>query len=352
MINICYESILSIIDMFKMIRQRISNFLKSNLSWKLRKISKYSHINFYPNFFSRSGLGGLYSRLIIHFILNEKFKKIKDNIIKDFYNYKNDQLNFLISTPSSGSNFTRNMLRSYFELFYQLGDGVPKYDSVNASLFFAGSQIDSADLNNQLTIEKHLIDKKIIMSEADYNKKKIVFSRYPLERIDLYKFEQVKPVILFRDPFDEIGSVYHKYDRRPEEKRLKEIDYKLLTSKIKLYEKYINFWSQFTSNPLNKNKFLAINFEDLVKNSEKILEKILIFYEYPINQEFIKKSAFTHSSENTIKKLMSSNFYKKKQRFSDPEIKKNQQKLIKETFNKMILKTNIIKDYDYLKSLT
>jgi len=338
--------------MLKKISQKITNFLKSNLSWKLRKISKYSHINIYPNFFSRTGLRGLYSRLIIHFILNEKFKKIRDNIIKDFYNYKNEQLNFLISTPSSGSNFTRNMLRSYFELFYYLGDGVPKYDSVNASLFFAGSQIDSADLNNQLTIETHLIDKKIIMSETDYNKKKIVFSRYPLQRIDLYKFEQVKPAILFRDPFDEIGSVYHKYDRRPEEKRLKEIDYKLLTSKIKLYEKYINFWTEFVSKPKNKDKFLLINFDDLVKNSEIVLEQMLTFFNYDINKDFIKKCAFTHSKENTLNKLWGPKLYRQKGRFSDPERKKVQQELIEQTFNEMLSKTDIMKNYNYLKDLS
>ena len=32
-------------------------------------------------------------------------------------------------------------------------------------------------------------------------------SRYPLEKIDLYKIEQIRPVVLFRDPFGVIESI-------------------------------------------------------------------------------------------------------------------------------------------------
>jgi hypothetical protein len=339
--------------MFKNLKQKITNFFESDLRWKLIKLTKYTHIKFYPDFFSRTGIQGLYSRIIIHFLFNEQIKKIKKNITNDFFNYdSNDKLNFLISSPSSGSNFTRNMLQSYFELFYELGDGVPKYDNVNARLFFSGSQIDPAAMYNHVHVLHHIIDKNVIMNKKLYREKKIIFSRYPLGPIDLYKFHQIKPVILFRDPFEEISSVYVKYDRRPEEIKLKEINQELLVSKIKIYEKYINFWSKFASQPENKNKFMVINYQDLVENSEVVLEKILVFYDYKINNEFVKKSAFIHSKENTMKNLWSPKLLKKKGRFSDPEIKKEQQKLIKQNFEKILSETNIIRDYNYLKSIS
>ena len=189
------------------------------------------------------------------------------------------------------------------------------------------------------------------MDEKTYREKKIVFSRYPISGIDLYKFDQGRPVILFRDPFDEISSVYLKQDRRPKEIKLKEINQELLILKVKIYKKYINFWANFASNPINKRKFLVVNYEDLVQNSEIVLEKILIFYNYEINKEYIKKSASTHTRANTMKNLWISKPHNKKTRFVDPEAKKIQQKLIKESFDKLLSETNIIKDYNYLKSI-
>ncbi|MDA9084775.1 sulfotransferase [Candidatus Pelagibacter sp.] len=204
---------------------------------------------------------------------------------------------------------------------------------------------------SQIDIKKYLIDKNKIIDKETYKKKKIVFSRYPLNNIDLYKPEQGRPVVLIRDPFDEISSSYFKYDRRPKEIRLKEINHKLLKSKIRAYEIYIKYWSDFASDPLNKNRFLFVNFKDLVENSETYLEKILKFYEYEINKEYIKKSVTVHSKENTRKNLLMIKEFNIKQRFADPEEKKILQKLIKDYFDKLLSETSIMKKYNYLKSL-
>ena len=337
--------------MLKKIKKRINNFFISDLRWKLIKLTKYSRISFYPKFFARKGIKGFYSKIIIHLFLNKQIKKIKKDIIDDFFEYDNNDVNFLISSPSSGGTFCRNMLRSYFELFYEFGDGVPKYDSVNESLFFAGYQIHEADMWSQIDIKKYLIDKNKIIDKETYKKKKIVFSRYPLNNIDLYKPEQGRPVVLIRDPFDEISSSYFKYDRRPKEIKLKEINHKLLKSKIRAYEIYIKYWSDFASDPLNKNRFLFVNFKDLVENSETYLEKILKFYEYEINKEYIKKSVTVHSKENTKKNLLMIKEFNIKQRFADPEEKKILQKLIKDYFDKLLSETSIMKKYNYIKSI-
>ncbi len=337
--------------MLKNIKQRLNNFFRADLRWKLIKLTKYTKVNFYPDFFSRKGLKGLYSRLIIHLLIREDVKKIKKNISNDFFNYNANQVNFLISSPSSGSNFLRNMLQSYFELFYKLGNGVPKHDNINARFFFAGSQLNSADLWNQVHIYKHLIDKSKFLDEKTYNQKKIVFSRYPLERIDLYKLNQMKPVVLFRDPFEEISSVYIKYDRRPEDIRLKEIDLNLLSARMKVYKKYIKFWAKYAKEKENKKDFLIINYDDLVQSSDSILKKILVFYNYDIVEEYIKKSAFIHSKENTIKNLYGPKIYSKS-RFINTEIKIKQKELIKMEFEKMLSMNNIVEDFNYLKNIS
>ena len=78
---------------------------------------------------------------------------------------------------------------------------------------------------------------------------------------------------------------------------------------------------------------------------------MLNFYNYKVINEFVKKSVFIHSKENTLRNLWTTKLYKKKGRFSDPEIKKNHQKLIKESFSKILSTTSVINDYNYLKSI-
>ena len=337
--------------MFKNIKQRLNNFFRADLRWKLIKLSKYTRVNFYPNFFSRKDFKGLYSRLIIYLLFREQVKVIKKNISKDFFNYNADKVNFLISSPSSGSNFLRNMLQSYFELFYKIGNGVPKHDNINARFFFAGSQLNCGDLWNQINIFNHLIEKSKFLDEKTYNQKKIVFTRYPLHRVDLYQLDQMKPVVLFRNPFEEISSVYIKYDRRPNDVRSKEVDLNLLSARMAVYEKYIKFWAKYAKEKEYNKDFLTINYDDLVQNSASILKKILVFYNYDIIEEYIEKSAFIHSKENTTKNLYGPKIYNRT-RFINTEIKIKQKELIKMEFEKMLSKRKISEDFDYLVNIS
>jgi len=337
--------------MFKNIKQRLDNFFRADLRWKLIKLSKYTRVNFYPIFFSRKGFKGLYSRFIIHLLFREQVKLIKKNIRNDFFNYNAGKINFLISSPSSGSNFLRNMLQSYFELFYKIGNGVPKHDNINARFFFAGSQLNYADLWSQINIFNHLIDKSKFLDEKTYNQKKIVFTRYPLHRVDLYQLNQMKPVVLFRNPFEEISSVYIKYDRRPDDIRLKEVDLNLLSARMAVYEKYIKFWAKYAKEKEYKKDFLTINYDDLVQSSASILKKILVFYNYDIIEEYIEKSAFIHSRENTTKNLYGPKIYNRT-RFINTEVKIKQKELIKVEFEKMLSMNKISEDFNFLKNIS
>ena len=325
--------------------RKLLNFFKRDIRWKLLKISKVTKLKFlYPDKFELKGIKGFYTKLIINLIVNEKISKIKKNLIKKNFNnsrQSSSKVNFLISTPASGSMFVRNMMSSYLELFYQVGDGYPKYDNINNDYFFACSPIFAGDLFNALDIKKQgFIDDEKYVSSSDFENNKIVFSRYPLTRIDLYNFKDIKPLILFRDPLEQITSRYTRSDKRDDQIKNSQINYKLLNSRIDEYEIYTKFWSEYLLNQKNGKDFLCINFIDLVSNTEEILPKILKFFNYELNEDYIKKSIFINSKENTqnmFRKLKNYNIT----RFTNTTIKDLQKKLIKDHLEQKIAEKKI-----------
>ena len=84
------------------------------------------------------------TKIIFNLIFLVRFiKKINNfKFIEENVEFKSSKINFLISTQSSGSNFLRGMINSYFELSNNLGNGIPFYDIAtdrwiyNGSLFF------------------------------------------------------------------------------------------------------------------------------------------------------------------------------------------------------------------------
>ena len=75
-------------------------------------------------------------------------------------------------------------------------------------MLFSGSQLQSGNLWNQISVERGRIDNANFVNHKDYQNEKFVMTRFPLERIDLYKIDQIRPVVLFRDPIDQIISSY------------------------------------------------------------------------------------------------------------------------------------------------
>ena len=332
--------------------KKIKNFLKRDIRWKLIRISELTKLKFlYPKQFKLNGFFGFYTKLIIRLIVNEKVSRNRENLIKKiFHNIDLDnKVNFLISTPASGSMFVRNMMSSYLELMYKVGNGVPKYDNINNDYIFACSPIFAGDLFNSIDIKKQgFIDDLKYASEKDFIKKKIIFSRYPLTRVDLYNLDHIKPVILFRDPIDQIISRYTRSDRRSEDEKFNSVDIKLLNSRIKEYEIYIKYWSNFIKNKKNGDNYLLINFRDLVSKSDEIIRKILKFFDYEINEEYVKKVTLIHSKENTqelFKNIKNYNIT----RFTNPQVKIRQKELIKPHVDKELSRRNII---NYFNSLS
>ena len=241
------------------------------------------------------------------------------------------------------------MLQSYFELIHNIGNGIPKYDNINNLMLFSGSQLQSGNLWNQISVERGRIDNANFVNHKDYQNEKFVMTRFPLERIDLYKIDQIRPVVLFRDPIDQIISSYitHTYYQE------KQINQK--------HHKYIlKFWTQEfmiminiliigkISLKIKKIKdYLVVNYNQLINESTKTLKKILEFFNYQINEEYIETCVKIHTKENTIQYLKNVKIFDKI-RFTDPQTKENQKKIILPILEEKIKKTNITEIYNDL----
>ncbi len=333
---------------------RFKNFLNSDLRWKLIKLTKVTKINCYPHFHHKKGIRGLYTKFIANLIFREKIKKIKKNIFKEIFkdnnNYNEKKINFLVSTPSSGSTFVRLMLQSYFELIHNIGNGIPKYDNINNLMLFSGSQLQSGNLWNQISVERGRIDNANFVNHKDYQNEKFVMTRFPLERIDLYKVDQIRPVVLFRDPIDQIISSYitHTYyPRKADKSKAPQVYSKILDTRIYDYDKYLNYWKNFFKNKKKIKDYLVVNYNQLINESTKTLKKILEFFNYQINEEYIETCVKIHTKENTIQYLKNVKIFDKI-RFTDPQTKENQKKIILPILEEKIKKTNITEIYNDL----
>ena len=332
-------------------------FFKIKLFLRYDIRNKLKSLNLYPLYFEKKGLKSLYSKLIFYLIFREKIKKIKKiNYEKIFYNSEKKNyhpINYLVSAPSSGSMFLRNMFKSYFEIIHKVGNGIPKYDSINNQYMFSASPIISADMFNsihpslpQAIPEGLYIDNKKFMDNEEFQKTKIVFGRHPIQNDDLFLLKNIRPIILIRDPRDEIISTYMNHDRR-DEKLKRDIDEKLINQKIINYKKFISFWYDYVLKKTKKD-YLIVNFNSLTNSTEKTFEKILRFFNYPIDLEIIKKTSSIHTKENTLK-LLSGIKIRKKIRFTDVNKKKEQRLILKDYLEKKLEQLNILDIYNKIE---
>jgi hypothetical protein len=327
--------------------KKIIYFINLDIRKKLIVISKYTKINFYPTYISNKGLARVYAKILFNFFLLSDFLKYKKRLYKKIFKSRdksNFKKNFLVSTPSSGSTFIRLMLQSYFELLYKVGNGIPKYDNINNRMMFAASQIETADLWNEIRIHNALIDNEKFIESKDFERKKFVFTRFPMEKMNLYKIEEMKPVVVFRDPYEVILSTYIKKDRRDNDIKQKNVNFEILNERIAAHKKYIFFWYNYFKNKKHKLDFLMLDYAKLINDTQNEFKKILDFYEYEINVDFIEKCSNIHSEENTKNLFKGFKIYNRI-RFTDAELKKNQKKIIYTILDNNLEVSEIVKIY-------
>jgi hypothetical protein len=285
--------------------EKISLFNKYAIKGKLISLGKILGISLYPNLIYKIGIKKIYSNFIFNLLAKEKFKKIKKRNYDKIFSkkYSSKKINHLVALPRSGSNLLRNLLTSYVELYFKFGNGIPKYDGINDKWYRTNSTIVSGDLQNAITFNnQEYSDITSVINEEEFEQKKIVFSRHPLQKCNLYNISEGKLLIIIRNPKDQIKSEYLVRKKISKMFKLKEHNKELdnsLLKKIVFQNKiFYNFWKNFIKNKIKNKDFITINFNELQNSTKDILVKILEFYEYKIDHEHIDSTIKINSKES------------------------------------------------------
>ena len=338
---------------FKKIKFR--RFLNLDIRWKLKRIGKHIGINLYPKYFEFNGIKNFYSYLIFNLIFYEKMFKKKKVIfqrIKKISKINKSKINFIYCLPSSGSNYVRNFLSSYFELRYKIGNGIPKFDNYSDNRwFYSDSPVILPDLFSNVFLEQYQKNNEwSFYNKEEFLKERVGMSRHPLKGIDLFKIEDTKPLVLLREPYDWFTSVYFKKSKEDIYSKEKKnvINKKLINDTIARYLKHNNFWINYLEKR-NKEDFLIIKFKDLVTNEKKSFLRILNFFKIEIDEEKVDKAIYVNSKEFTISNNQAEF---KGTRFVNPKEKQKIKDLIHEELKKEFEKNKIIDLYDKILSLS
>ena len=317
---------------------KLKSFFDSNLPQKLKKVENTLKIKIYPKYFSNKGIKSLYSNYLTKLFLKEKLREYQNHIKRELLDKSN--VNLLISLPKSGSMATRLMLNSYFEIYYKIGNGIPKYDSLNHKWVFALSNIFSADMHNNLDLSRSLKNYENYLSSDEFDKKKIFFSRYPLSQMDIINLSSSKLVIIIRDPIEQITSYCSRFNLDNFEK--------ILLKACKNYINFCEFWSEHLKK-IDKKKYLIIKYDEINIDPAQTLKKILTFFSFEINEEIIKNCAEIHTKSQTIKSL--NKIKLKKSRFTDVDQKEQLMSLIKIGLKKMDKENSLNAGYKKLLNI-
>ena len=226
--------------------------------------------------------------------------------------------------------FIRCTLSSYYELYFKLGDGIPKYDSINDKWIFVERPIVESESWNLIDLEKFNRTAENYLNEKDKNFR-VVFSRYPATKLDLFNINELKPAILIRKPIDQIVSLYTKHIKKIEldEIKQKNLNIEFLEECVNRYKIFLNFWHTFV-NKKQKDKYIVIKYDDLINDSFNTFNNLLNFYNIDIDKDLLNKSIDINRTEQTLERLK--NIKINKIRFTDKSKLNFTRNLISETF--------------------
>ncbi len=334
--------------------KKLNNFFSKDIRWKLKTLSKKFKINFYPVFFSFKGLRGYYEKIIFNLILKDKFYKkkmlIKKNIFISCYN-QNNKINCLVSSPGSGSNYIRCLLSSYFEIYYKIGNGIPKFSNIHNKFIFAASPILSSDLWNAINLDEGQIfdndNLKKFLPIKEFHEKKIFFSRYPFSDQDLFEWKNSRSVILTRDPFDWLIS-YYSHHENSEFINTDLIDEKLVNVSLSKLKNYFYFWTNYILK--NKNfEFLIIDYKEIIKSPKKEFLRICNFFEYDTSNDSLIERCIEFNSKEFAFKNLNVNFHGT--RFTDDKRKMIVKNKIDNYLSNKIKNLNLNNDFEKLLNI-
>jgi len=275
--------------------KRLINFFQDyDIRWKLKKISQKTGINFYPKQFRFSFFSRIHTSFIFNLIFFLKIIQKKRNLykfIKSNSTYKTSCINFLISPQSSGSNFLRQCINSYFEITNNLGNGIPFHDKLNDKWITSAPAIVYSDMWRSINFERNIAFEKLDNNlKEEFLSKRVIFSRYPAMHCDLYNLnnDNINPLILIREPKSCIISRYIyliKYNRYYSKffDKKKNINTKIISDEIKRLDTFYTYWI----NDLRQRKrFFVLDYDELIKNPNESIFKTLEFVGFKVMQYY------------------------------------------------------------------
>ena len=296
--------------------KKLNILRKKNLKYTIQSIERYFKINFYSNY----GKDKFFFKfLYIFFFIAKSFALFKKNYSKIFKNKKKNS-NIICIIPRSGNNLIRCIFSSYYELAFNIGDGIPKYNCLTDKWSF------NFDINNSLELYNATFEDKKIFNPYD-----LAFTQFPIHKVNLTDIKNTKPVIVIRDPKNIISSWY-LHDKKNSQMNQNNFDNLLFEKRIKNVNYAFAYWEKFISGKKNNKDFLLIKFEELIENTEDTILSIFSFFNIKVNREILKKSININSKENH-KKYMSNNI-ENSVRFSNPNI--NYKEFIQKKINNQI----------------
>ncbi len=331
--------------------KKFNKFFSRDIRWKLKILSKKFKINFYPILFHFKGFKGYYEKLIFNLILKDKFYKkkilVNKNILINLHN-QNNKINCLVSSPGSGSNYIRCLLSSYFEIYYRIGNGIPKFSNIHNKFIFAASPILSSDLWNAINLDSSQIfdndNLKKFISIEEFHKKKIFFSRYPFSDQDLFEWQNSRSVILTRDPFDWLIS-YYSHHENSEFINSNLIDEKLINESCAKLKNYFYFWTNYILK--NKNfEFLIIDYKEIINSPKNEFLKICNFFEYDTSNDNLIERCIEFNSKEFFFKNLNVNFHGT--RFTNSDRKKVVMNKIDNYLSNKIKNLNLSSEFEKL----
>ena len=227
------------------ILEKIKNYKKLDIRWKLKTLSKYLKFELYPSKHPSNFVEKLNYKIIFSLILKKKIQNFKK------YHFKNlgtkNENRFVLSTlPRSGTVWVTNILKSYFELIYNIGDGDLKYNP-STDGFKSNVPENIFDLFNGINLYKENSNPEVL--------KNIKFKfidnvgHYPLSNINMQNAKKLNFIILLRNPVDACFSRYLMDSSKNEElisdhilSDLKKND--LLNKRIQQVKDFFYFWNK------------------------------------------------------------------------------------------------------------
>ena len=162
----------------------------------------------------------------------------------------------------------------------------------------------------------------------------------------MFKIEKIKPIILFREPFDWIVSRYCWYENIKFQDT-NTVDESLIQYDLDNYNNYLFYWLNYVKNNEN-NQYLLIEFNNVIKDEKKTFLKILNFLNYEILEEkklnhILRVNSKEFALENLGTKFMGT-------RFTDNKKKENIKKKIFKFSSEYLEKNKINETYIKLKN--